>query len=131
MTPNEQSISRLTGNTEKGEDDLTLLSKDVHADSKREASNRFLQLREELDKQTVDGHVKLSNMGLELSASQTEGEPIDKLLVPTPLHTPAPKSDTFKTDSTLYIEDVIYNNYRENFLNNIDNFYVCSSCNKT
>ena len=75
-------------------------------------------------------HVKITNMkfkDLEVNDDTKD------LLIPSPLFTkpPVKTSETKESDKTsLTLEEVLYNNYREDFLNNIDNWYNCESCAK-
>lgn len=126
LTPHDLSIAKL----DQVSDDLTLLSKDPHADSKQEANANFSNLIKKLNSGvTSQDHVPLSYIDYEMSDT-CKSIVTSPLFIPNPLTSRQPKVDGQRGEGSLLIEDVIYNNFREDFLNNIDNFYICSSCDK-
>lgn len=125
LAPHDLSIAKLV----QASDDLTLLSKDPHADSKKTANLNFAKRRNELDELAIDDHVPISAIPYEMSdicKSLVQSE----LFIPAPLGSRQPKTEGMRKEGDVLLEDVLYNNFREDFLNNIDNFYVCSSCDK-
>lgn len=126
LTPHDLSIAKL----DQASDDLTMLSKDPFAESKQEANSNFSGLIRKLDEGvTTNGHVPLSYIDYEMSET-CKSIVTSPLYIPTPLTTKQPKLDHSKNESALILEDIVYNNFREDFLNNVDNFYICSSCDK-
>ncbi len=127
LNPHSHSLSALASES----DELTSLSKDPHSESKRQANERYIELKQELEKVSTKNHVSIRDMSFEQTDNlkdYLEKNP-DAVLIPTPLSAKAPKSDSHKGESSLYLEDIIYNNFREDFLNNQHNFYICSTCN--
>jgi ubiquitin C-terminal hydrolase len=127
LNPHSHSLSALASDS----DDLASLSKDPHSDSKRQANERYIELKQDLDKVSVKDHVSIQSLHFEQTDNlkdYLEKNP-EAVLIPTPLNARPPKSDGHKGEGSLYLEDIIYNNFREDFLNNQHNFYICSSCN--
>lgn len=127
LNPHSHSLSALASES----DELTDLSKDPHSESKRQANDRYLELKQGLEKLSTQEHVSIHDLQFEQTDNlkdYLEKNP-EAVLVPSPLSAKPPKSDSHKGESSLYLEDIIYNNFREDFLNNQHNFYICSSCN--
>ena len=125
LTPHDLSIAKL----EQDSDDLTLLSKDKFAENKKEANNKFQKLRNELELISVEDHVPFSKLNFEVSDINKDLIS-SQIYIPSPLNSKQPKIEGQKNEGSLVMEDVIYNNFREDFLNNIDNYYICSGCDK-
>lgn len=108
-------------------DDLSKLSKDVHANTKQEANMNFLKIKSELEQLSHENHVSLSAIDFEIPEGSKQMI-TSELYLPSPLSTCKPKLGSTKQEGSLYLEDVLFNHFREDFLNNIDNFYKCSKC---
>ena len=129
LNPHSHSISSLSMDSN---DDLTILSKDPHAESKKIAGERYIELRTQLELQSKAGHVDIPTIGFEETENLvrfTKENP-GKVLVPSPLDAKHSKPHAGKQDSSNSLEDILFNNFREDFLNNRDNFYICSTCDK-
>jgi ubiquitin C-terminal hydrolase len=131
LAPHDLSIAKL--DQASASDDLTLLSKDPHADSKQEANANFSTLVQDMEgKTTAKSHVPLSQINYEMSDT-CQSIITSPLFIPNPVSSKHPKTDSSKHEKhegSIHLEDVVYNNFREDFLNNIDNFYICSKCDK-
>lgn len=124
LEPHSLSLAKEDSDT----DDITKLSKDIHADSKVEANANYAMLKAKMDSLAQDGHVPLSKIDFEID-EMCKQMITSELYIPSPLGTKAPpKHFSGKPDGSLFLEDVIYNNYRDDFLNNIDNYYKCTKC---
>lgn len=133
ITPHTHSLTQQTSKEDET-DDLTELSKDPLAEDRRLAQERFIELSAEI-KSLYDAksHVPISKLKFDASGLPMEYKELlspgpSELLVPTPLATPQPVKSEEAAQQGTSLEDVLYNNYREDFLNNIDNFYKCPGC---
>lgn len=126
LAPHDLSIAKL----DQESDDLTLLSKDPFAESKKVANSNFSTLVKNMGEEaSVHNHVPLSSINYEMSDT-CKSIITSPLYIPNPLTSKQPKVEATRSEGSMLIEDVIYNNFKEDFLNNIDNFYVCSNCDK-
>jgi ubiquitin C-terminal hydrolase len=133
ITPHNHSLIQHTAKEDET-DDLTVLSKDPLAEDRRLAQDKFIELSNEIAAlYDSKGHVPISQLKFDANGLPEHNKVLlapgpSELLVPTPLATPIPvKNEELKQEGTS-LEEVFYNNHREDFLNNVDNFYKCPGC---
>lgn len=123
----QRNVSSLVEMDDQTED-ITKLGKDPNAEGKKIANDAFMNLRTQLEIQLEQSHLNIGKIENLVFNTKLPQQVDSNILLPTPLSCHPPKSDIHKQESNYYLEDLLFNQYKESFLSNLDNGYICPNC---